>query len=72
MPTLVVHCDGDKVVWPEHGRHIAAEIANARYVSLPSANHLLLAEERSWKILLKELGAFLGWPEDASDGDAGY
>jgi pimeloyl-ACP methyl ester carboxylesterase/DNA-binding winged helix-turn-helix (wHTH) protein len=60
-PTLVLHCDRDKVVSPEHGRQLAAEIPNARYASIPSANHLLLAEEPAWEILVQEFSAFLGW-----------
>jgi pimeloyl-ACP methyl ester carboxylesterase/DNA-binding winged helix-turn-helix (wHTH) protein len=67
VPTLVVHCDHDRVVWPEHGRQLAAEIPNARYVSMPSANHLLLAEEPAWQMLLQELGAFLGWKQAAEN-----
>jgi pimeloyl-ACP methyl ester carboxylesterase/DNA-binding winged helix-turn-helix (wHTH) protein len=63
VPTLVVHCDRDHVVAPEHGRHLAAKIPGARYVSLPSANHLLLEEEPAWELFLDELGAFLGWEE---------
>jgi pimeloyl-ACP methyl ester carboxylesterase/DNA-binding winged helix-turn-helix (wHTH) protein len=65
VPTLVVHCDRDQVVSSEHGRQLAAEIPNTRYVSLPSANHLLLAEEPAWRMLLQELGTFLGWQEEA-------
>jgi len=61
VPTLVVHCDGDQVVPPECGRQMAAEIPDARYVSLPSANHLLLAEEPAWPIFLTEIGSFLEW-----------
>jgi pimeloyl-ACP methyl ester carboxylesterase/DNA-binding winged helix-turn-helix (wHTH) protein len=61
VPTLVMHCDRDQVVSPEHGRQLAAEIPNARYASLLSANHLLLAEEPAWQMLLQELGTFLGW-----------
>jgi pimeloyl-ACP methyl ester carboxylesterase len=61
-----VHCDRDQVVSPEHGRQIAAEISGARYVSLPGANHLLLAEEPAWKIFLKELGSFLEWHADVA------
>jgi len=61
VPTLVMHCDRDQVVSPEHGRHLAAEIPDARYVSLPSPNHLLLAEEPAWEMLLQELSVFMGW-----------
>jgi pimeloyl-ACP methyl ester carboxylesterase len=66
VPTLVVHCDRDRVVSPEHGRQLAAEIPNARYASLPSANHLLLAEEPAWEILLQEFSAFMDWREEAA------
>lgn len=65
-PTLVMHCDRDHVVSPEHGCHLAAEIPNARYVSLPSNNHLLLAEEQAWEILLQEFSAFMGWREETA------
>jgi pimeloyl-ACP methyl ester carboxylesterase/DNA-binding winged helix-turn-helix (wHTH) protein len=61
VPTLVLHCDRDRVISPERGRQLAAEIPNARYVSLPSANHLLLVEEPAWEILLQELSSFMGW-----------
>jgi DNA-binding winged helix-turn-helix (wHTH) protein/pimeloyl-ACP methyl ester carboxylesterase len=61
VPTLVVHCDGDQAVSPERGRHMAAEIPGARYVSLPSNNHLVLAKEPAWSIFLTELGSFLEW-----------
>lgn len=65
VPTLVVHCNRDHVVLPEYGRQLAGEIPNARYVSLPSANHLLLAEEPAWQIFLDELGLFLEWQTGA-------
>jgi len=66
VPTLVVHCDRDQVVSSEHGRQLAAGIPDARYASLPSANHLLLAEEKAWQILLQEFSAFMGWHEESS------
>ena len=61
VPTLVVHCDDDRVALPEQGRQLAAAIPGARYVSLPSANHLLLDSEPAWPMFLEELGVFLGW-----------
>lgn len=61
VPTLVLHCDRDRVVPPEEGRIIAAEIPGARFVPLPSSNHLLLAEEPAWEVFLTELGRFLEW-----------
>jgi DNA-binding winged helix-turn-helix (wHTH) protein/pimeloyl-ACP methyl ester carboxylesterase len=60
-PTLVIHCDRDHAVLPEKGRLLAAEIPGARYVSLPSANHLMLEEEPAWSLFLEELGLFLNW-----------
>ena len=60
-PTLVIHCDRDQAVPPEKGRLLAAGIPGARYVSLPSANHLMLEEEPAWLLFLEELGLFLDW-----------
>ena len=60
-PTLVVHCDRDQAVVPERGRQLAAGIPGARYVSLPSANHLMMEEEPAWPLFLSELGLFLNW-----------
>jgi DNA-binding winged helix-turn-helix (wHTH) protein/pimeloyl-ACP methyl ester carboxylesterase len=60
-PTLVIHCDRDHAVVPERGRQLAAGIPGARYVSLPSANHLMLEEEAAWPLFLSELGLFLNW-----------
>ena len=60
-PTLVIHCDRDHVTPPERGRLLAAEIPGARYVSLPSANHLMLEDEPAWPLFLEELGLFLNW-----------
>ena len=60
-PTLVIHCDRDRAVPAEKGRLLAAEIPGARYVSLPSANHLMLEEEPAWSLFLEELGLFLDW-----------
>ena len=63
VPTIVFQCDGDRVVPGEEGRILAAEIPNARFVPLASANHILLADEPAWKIFVQELGAFLGWQD---------
>ncbi|HEX5108242.1 MAG TPA: alpha/beta fold hydrolase [Vicinamibacterales bacterium] len=60
-PALVVHCDRDHAVVPERGRLLAAGIPGARYVSLPSANHLMLEEEPAWSLFLEELALFLDW-----------
>jgi DNA-binding winged helix-turn-helix (wHTH) protein/pimeloyl-ACP methyl ester carboxylesterase len=60
-PTLVIHCDRERAVLPERGRLLAAGIPGARYVSLPSANHLMLEEEPAWSLFLEEVGLFLKW-----------
>jgi pimeloyl-ACP methyl ester carboxylesterase len=58
-PTLIIPCDRDRAVPAEDGRLVAAEIPGARYVSLPGANHLMLAEEPAWSLFLEEVGLFL-------------
>jgi DNA-binding winged helix-turn-helix (wHTH) protein/pimeloyl-ACP methyl ester carboxylesterase len=60
-PTLVMHCDREQAVVAERGRHLAAGIPGARYVSLPSANHLMLEDEPAWPRFVEELGLFLNW-----------
>jgi len=65
LPTIVFHCDDDRVVPAEEGRILAAEIPRARFVPLSSANHILLADEPAWKVFVQELGAFLGWQDVA-------
>jgi pimeloyl-ACP methyl ester carboxylesterase len=62
VPTIVFHCQEDGVVPFNEGRLLAAGIRGAKFVPLPSRNHLVLAHEPAWQILLRELGEFLGWP----------
>jgi len=59
VPTLVFHSDRDRIAPPEEGRILAAEIPNARFVPLPSGNHLLLADEPAWITFREELATFL-------------
>jgi class 3 adenylate cyclase len=42
-PTLVLHRSGNRVLGPEHGVHLAKNIANARYLELPGDDHLWFA-----------------------------
>src|SRR5580698_160977 len=60
VPTIVFHGTHDKVIPAEEGRILAAEIRNARFVPLNTANHILLAQEPAWSVFLEELGAFVG------------
>ena len=39
VPTLVLHCTGDRVVNVEHGRYLGRHIPNAKYVELPGTDH---------------------------------
>jgi pimeloyl-ACP methyl ester carboxylesterase len=61
VPTILFHSDRDQVVPVDEGRILAAEIPNARFVPLSSANHLPPAEEPAWRKFLEELAAFLHW-----------
>ncbi len=40
VPSLVLHCEGDRAVPVEVGRHLAEHIPNARYVERPGSEHL--------------------------------
>ena len=66
VPTLVLHSQHDGVVPFDEGRLLAAGIRGSTFVPLPSRNHLLLEHEPAWPIFLRELGAFLGWPDPGS------
>lgn len=59
VPTLVLHCRHDGVVPLEQGRLIASTIPDARFVTLESDNHVLLAGEPAWPRFLAELESFL-------------
>jgi class 3 adenylate cyclase/pimeloyl-ACP methyl ester carboxylesterase len=58
-PTLVLHARDDARVPFDLGRRIAAGIPGARFVSLPSRNHLILEDEPAFPRFLQELRAFL-------------
>jgi class 3 adenylate cyclase len=40
VPTLVMHCEEDRVVHVENGRYLAEHIPGARYVELPGGEHI--------------------------------
>ncbi|MDX1614689.1 MAG: alpha/beta fold hydrolase [Candidatus Promineifilaceae bacterium] len=58
-PTLILHADEDAVVPYSEGRHLAARIPGARFVTLHSKNHILLADEPAWPRFLTEVRRFL-------------
>jgi pimeloyl-ACP methyl ester carboxylesterase/DNA-binding winged helix-turn-helix (wHTH) protein len=59
VPTLVLHCRHDNVAPLEQGRLIARTIPRARFVTLESDNHIVLAHEPAWPKLVGEIQAFL-------------
>lgn len=59
VPTLVLHCRHDNVAPLEQGRLLASSIPHARFVTLESDNHILLADEPAWAKLVSEIEAFL-------------
>ena len=58
-PTLVLHSVGDALVPFDLGRELAIGIPDARFVSLDSRNHILLAEEPAFACFLDELRRFV-------------
>jgi DNA-binding SARP family transcriptional activator/pimeloyl-ACP methyl ester carboxylesterase len=68
VPTLVIHARNDGSVSFERGRELAALIPNARFVSLESNNHILLANEPAWPRFLAEVHRFLGTESSQAKG----
>jgi pimeloyl-ACP methyl ester carboxylesterase/DNA-binding SARP family transcriptional activator len=62
-PTIVFHCRADALVPFGAGRHLAANIAGAEFVALESDNHLPLADEPAWAVLVERLRHFLARPD---------
>lgn len=58
-PTLVMHAEHDMRIPFNSGREMAAGIPGARFVGLPSRNHLMPEGDPAWPMLLDELNAFL-------------
>jgi len=59
LPTLVLHSRGDQMVNFQQSRNLAARIKGSRLVALESNNHIVLADEPAWPVLLRELTDFL-------------
>jgi class 3 adenylate cyclase/pimeloyl-ACP methyl ester carboxylesterase len=59
VPTLVMHARDDARVPFDLGRRLAAGIPAARFVSLPSRNHLILEDELAFPRFLDEMRTFL-------------
>ncbi|MGQ0575383.1 MAG: alpha/beta fold hydrolase [Pseudonocardia sp.] len=65
-PTLVLHARRDRMIDFADGRELASRIPHARLVALDSDNHITLADEPAWPVLVDELSAFV-----AADGVTG-
>jgi len=58
-PTLVLQAVGDRAAPFANAPRVAAQIPTARLVPLDSRNHILLAGELAWSVLLREVSTFL-------------
>jgi len=59
VPTLVLHCAGDRVAPLSEGRDAARLISGASFVELPGNNHVLLAGTPAFDRFLAEVKAFI-------------
>lgn len=59
VPTLVVHCRGDRRVPVAEGRLMASTIPGARFVMLDGSNHILLEGKPGFEEFFSELHSFL-------------
>jgi pimeloyl-ACP methyl ester carboxylesterase len=59
VPTLVLHCVGDRVAPIEEGRFMAKTIPDATFVELPGNNHVLLEGTPAFDQFFDECSAFL-------------
>lgn len=59
VPTLVMHSRDDACVPFNQGWRLAAGIPGARFVPLPSRNHLILENEPAFPRFLQQITAFL-------------
>ena len=73
-PTLVMHSQWDATIALEAGRAVAAAIGGARFVELPSRNHIPLAGEPAFEQFCDALTHFVCTPQtaqtDSPVGDA--
>jgi len=63
VPTIVIHARGDARIPLDQGRMLAAEIADARFVTLEGRNHILIEAEPAWERFKESFNEFLGVAE---------
>lgn len=66
VPTLVLHARHDAVAPFEHGRLLAAEIPDSRFVAVDSENHIPLPHDPATRTLISEMRRFLGVSDSES------
>ena len=59
VPTLVLHCTGDRVTPLDEGRRVARLIPGASFIELPGSNHVLLERTAAFEQFFEEVTAFL-------------
>lgn len=69
-PTLVLHATGDLRVPFDEGRFLAGRIAQARFVPLDCAHHLVLEQDKVWPRWVEEVREFLGTAGPAAEDPA--
>ena len=70
-PVLVLHSREDAAIPVTEGRLLAARIPGAKFVELPSCNHLVVPQEPAWGVFLQALGEFMAWDEGDKVAAAG-
>ncbi len=58
-PTLVLHCEGDRICPLDEGRRMAALIPGARFVPLEGNNHVVLEGTPAFDVFIAEINDFL-------------
>jgi hypothetical protein len=67
VPVLVLHAAGDRVIDVGCGRYMAAQISHARYVELPSDDHLPWLSDAD--AIVREMEAFVAASAPPVDAD---
>jgi pimeloyl-ACP methyl ester carboxylesterase len=61
----VLHSRFDSVIPIHEGRLIASRIPGAKFVELPSRNHLVMPQEPAWNVVIEALSEFMEWDRNA-------
>ena len=67
VPTLVMSHQSRRYVRPEHGRHVAEQIAGARHLDLPGGDNLIYREDAD--TIVAEISAFVTGTRDTPELD---